>query len=274
MRPVWRLIPDLAGLARAARDGRLDDLLTAELLGAKPPARTHRDHHQGREGEQGLPCHRQHHPLAPVTDQAFAIEATSLAGHLLQTTLERLGDPTLKGLLLGDGHLALHLQQLAGGELRVKGADQLQALEEHLNGTVLHGTVGLVEKLPIQLGIKAHPVGRDLILRQLTRFPKPAIGIGVKTAPIEEGVQIHHLACQLNAVLLKAALQLDVLLWGGSQGSLAGGPEGNGVTRPRPWLKGWELFPLDGAGGLAGDVKGYSIHLGDLIGDPVRDFGN
>ena len=38
--------------------------------------------------------------------------------------------------------------------------------------------------------------------------------------------------------------------------------------------RGGGLLPLDGAGGLAGDVKGYSIHLGDLIGDPVRDFGN
>ena len=161
---------------------------------------------------------------------------------LLEPAPQGFGHPALKRPLLGDRHLALHLQQLAGGELGVEGADQLQGLEKHLHGAILDGGLLRGQQLPNQLRVKAGPVGLDLVLRQLAGLPQPAIRVGVKAAPVQERIEINGLSSQLNAVLLKAALQLDVLLDGGRQGLVAGprwyrnrpGPTSPAAQKPCP----------------------------------------
>ena len=106
----------------------------------------------------------------------------------------------------------------------MEGADQVQALEEHLHRTVMDSGLMVIQLTPVQFGIKTTAVGGDLVLRQLARFPQPAVGIAVKPTPIEEGVQIDGASTQLDAVLLQTPLQLQVLRLGRRHIREAGGP--------------------------------------------------
>ena len=106
----------------------------------------------------------------------------------------------------------------------MKGADQLQALEEHLHSAIVDSGGVIVELAPVEFGVKTTSIGRDLILRQLTWFPQPAIGVAIEPPPVKEGVQIDRAATQLNAVLLQPTLQLNILLLCRRHIPKAGGP--------------------------------------------------
>ena len=105
----------------------------------------------------------------------------------------------------------------------MKGADQFQALEEHLNGTVLDLLLGFVEQRPVEFGIEAAAVLLDLILVQLTGLAQPAVGVAVKATPIKKRIDVDGLACQLDAVLLQTSLKLEILLLGSGHTLEAGG---------------------------------------------------
>ena len=119
---------------------------------------------------------------------------------------------------LGAAQLPLELGQIARGDM-----EALQRVGELLGGQLVPG----------ELGVEALAVAGDLVLRQLAGLPQPAVRVGVKATPVEEGVQVDDPAGQFDAVLLESALQLGVLLSGGGQDSKAGGPEGN-ERPPRP----------------------------------------
>ena len=145
-------------------------------------------------------------PFSPGTEKTSAFKAALVALLLPAAAAQSLIHPALKRLLLGDGHLALHLKHLAGTELRMEGADQLQALEEHLHGTVVNGGGMVIQLIPGQFGIETDTVGSDLIFSELTWLPKPAVGVAVKPPPVEERVEVDRAATQLNAVLLQPSL--------------------------------------------------------------------
>ena len=105
----------------------------------------------------------------------------------------------------------------------MKRADQLQALEKHLNSTVLDLLIAFIEEGPLELRVEPHPVLLDLLLVQLTRLPQPAVCIAVKPSPVEKRVDVNGLACQLDAVLLQTTLKLQVLLLGSGHRLEAGG---------------------------------------------------
>ena len=153
-------------------------------------------------------------PLGPAAPETIAGESPFLAGFQSSPSSIRLLHPALKGTLLGDGHLALNLQQLAGGEFGVERADQFQAFEEHLHSAILDLLVRRIQQSPLQLGVKAAAVLLDLILIQLAWLPKPAIGVAVEASPVEKRIDVNGLASKLDAVLLKTSLQLLVLLLG------------------------------------------------------------
>ena len=111
-----------------------------------------------------------------------------------------------------------------GTQLRMEGADQLQALEEHLHSAIVNCCGVIIQLTPVEFGVKPAAIGGDLILRQLAGLPQPAIGVAVEPPPVEERVQIDGAATQLNAVLLQPALQLNILLLCRRHIPKAGGP--------------------------------------------------
>lgn len=96
----------------------------------------------------------------------------------------------------------------------MKRADQLKALEEHLNGAVLDLLIDDVEQSPVEFGIEAATVLVNLILIELTGLTQPTVGVAVKPTPVEEGIDVNGLACQQDAVLLQTSLKLQILLLG------------------------------------------------------------
>ena len=52
-------------------------------------------------------------PLPPGSDKSAALKAPLIALFIPHSATKDLIHPALKGLLLGDGHLALHLEHLA-----------------------------------------------------------------------------------------------------------------------------------------------------------------
>ena len=91
-------------------------------------------------------------PFAPGPPKTTALKAALIPQLLFAATSQSLVHPTLEGLFLGDGHLPLDLEHLAGTELGMERADQVKALEEHLNSTVVNGDLMLIQQCPIQLG--------------------------------------------------------------------------------------------------------------------------
>ena len=168
-------------------------------------------------------------PLPPGLPGAIALETALFTDLLAAAATQRFVHPALEGPLLGDRHLALHLEHLAGPQLRVEGADQVEALEEHLHRTVMDSGLVVIQLTPVQFGVEAAAVGGDLILRQLTRFPQPAVGVAVEPSPVQKWVQVDGATTQLNAVLLQTPLQLQVLRLGRRHIKEAGGPR----YRPR-----------------------------------------
>ena len=104
----------------------------------------------------------------------------------------------------------------------MEGADQIQALEEHFHCSVIDSGLMLIQTSPIELWIKTAAIDSGLIIGELTRFPEPAIGIAVEPAPIQERIDVDRFPCQQDAVLLKTALKLEVLLLSSGQGIDAG----------------------------------------------------
>ena len=111
---------------------------------------------------------------------------------------------------------------MTGAELGVKRSNELKALKEHLHGPILDLPIGIIEQRPIELGIKATAIRGNLLLGELARFAQPTIRIAVETTPIQKGIDVDRFPCQLNAVLLKTALKLEVLLLSSGQGIDAG----------------------------------------------------
>ena len=164
----------------------------------------------------------QRKPFPPRAPKTVTIKATSFPGFLLGTAPVGLLNPTLEGSLLRDRHLALHLEQMTGAELGMKRPDELQAFEEHLDGSVLDLPIGIIEQRPIELRVKPTAIRGNLLFWELARFAQPTVCIAVETTPIQEGVDVDRFPCQQNAVLLKTALKLEVLLLSSGQGIDAG----------------------------------------------------
>ena len=111
---------------------------------------------------------------------------------------------------------------MPGAELRMKRPNQLHAFEEHLHRSILDLPIGVIQQGPVELGIKATAIRGNLLFGELARFAQPTICIAVEATPIQEGVDVDRFPCQQNAVLLKTALKLEVLLLSSGQGIDAG----------------------------------------------------
>ena len=104
----------------------------------------------------------------------------------------------------------------------MKRPNQLHAFEEHLHGSILNLSIRIFEQGPVELWIKATAIRGNLLLGELARFAQPTIRIAVKATPIQKWVDVNRFPCQQNAVLLKTALKLEVLLLSSGQGIDAG----------------------------------------------------
>ena len=82
----------------------------------------------------------------------------------------------------------------------------------------MDGPIRRFKAVPIEFGVEAQSVGRDLLFGQLARLPQPAVRVGIKTTPIKERVEVDRLAANEDGVLLKAALQLGIRLDGNGLG--------------------------------------------------------
>ena len=111
---------------------------------------------------------------------------------------------------------------MSGAELRMKRANQLHAFEEHLHGSILNLSIRIFEQGPVELWIETTAIHCNLLFGELARFAQPTICIAVEATPIQEGVDVDRFPCQQNAVLLKTALKLEVLLLSSGQGIDAG----------------------------------------------------
>ena len=104
----------------------------------------------------------------------------------------------------------------------MKRPNQLHAFEEHLHGSILNLSIRIFEQGPVELWIEATAIRGNLLFRELARFAQPTIRIAVETTPIQKRVDVDRFPCQQNAVLLKTALKLEVLLLSSGQGIDAG----------------------------------------------------
>ncbi len=89
----------------------------------------------------------------------------------------------------------------------------------------MDGPIRRFKAVPIEFGVEAQTVGRDLLFGQLARLPQPAVRVGIKTTPIKERVEVDRLAAYEDGVLLKAALQLGIRLDGNGLGHGGQGAE-------------------------------------------------
>ena len=111
---------------------------------------------------------------------------------------------------------------MTGAELGVKRSNQLQAFQEHLHGSILDVPIRITQQSPVELWVKPTAIRGNLLLGELAWFAQPTICIAVKATPVQEGVDVDRFPCQQNAVLLKTALKLEVLLLSSGQGIDAG----------------------------------------------------